>query len=115
MSATRKVRFTVTDQHLKLLRRMCVGWQDCETGAPEIDPKRPYGNSDVFDDVVEILGVKPNYSKHGEILDGLEEKMMKLHRETETALQIVLSTGAFKAGTYECGEYEYDWKLVKEA
>lgn len=47
--------FTVTDEHVKLLRRFQVGWQDCETGAPEIDPKRPYGNSAVPEDIHEIL------------------------------------------------------------
>jgi hypothetical protein len=39
--------FKLTDEHLKLLRRFNVGWQDSESGAPEIDPKRPYGNSAV--------------------------------------------------------------------
>ncbi|MCU1325011.1 MAG: hypothetical protein JWN34_381, partial [Bryobacterales bacterium] len=52
--------FFVTSEHLKLLQRMCVGWQDCEYGAPEIDPKRPYGNSSVEYDILEILGVKPD-------------------------------------------------------
>lgn len=33
-------RITVTDDHLSLLRRMYVGWQDCEYGAPEVDPSR---------------------------------------------------------------------------
>lgn len=49
--------FTVTDDHLKLLRRASVGWSDCEFGAPEIDPKRPYGNSNVLGDIAEILGL----------------------------------------------------------
>jgi hypothetical protein len=48
--------FTVTEDHLKLLRRAYIGWDDCEFGAPGIDPKRPYGNSDVIGDIAEILG-----------------------------------------------------------
>jgi len=41
-----KIRFELTEQHLKLIRRMTVRYNDyCEFGAPEIDPKRPYGNS----------------------------------------------------------------------
>jgi hypothetical protein len=38
-------RFTVTDDHLRLLRRACVSWDQAEFGAPEVDCKRPYGSS----------------------------------------------------------------------
>jgi hypothetical protein len=54
----KETTFEVRPEHIKLMRRMCVDWDDCEFGAPEIDPKRPYGNSDVLQDIVEILGVK---------------------------------------------------------
>lgn len=106
-------RFMVTEKHIKLLQHMFVGWQDCETGAPEINPKRPYGNSDVAEDVYEII-----YGYYPE--DGLtladEEECMKLHRETEHALQIVLATGSFTPGTYVLTE-QYNvrsWKLEEE-
>lgn len=84
--------FTITENHFKLLRRMYVGWQNCETGAPEIDPKRPYGNSDVENDVAEIIGDKVDRCPHCDELlsDDISDKMMALHRETETALEIVL-------------------------
>ena len=48
--------FTVTEDHLKLIKNFCVGWQDCDFGAPEIDPKHPYGNSSVCSDIANILG-----------------------------------------------------------
>lgn len=44
-----------TAAHLALLRRACWDWNECEYGAPSMDPKRPYGNSDVEDDLAEIL------------------------------------------------------------
>lgn len=101
--------FKLTKNHVKLLRRMCVGWQDCETGAPEIDPKRPYGNSYVAGDVAEILGVKT-----GE--DGLtsdqESEMLAIHSETEIALQVVLSSGSFQPGTFRRKEAWGDWEKV---
>jgi len=50
-------RFTVTDEHVRLLRRAHVGWDSAEFGAPGISPKRPYGNSNVFRDIAEILNV----------------------------------------------------------
>ena len=37
---------------------MCTRWDDCEFGAPAIDCKRPYGNSDVYNDIAKILEIK---------------------------------------------------------
>jgi hypothetical protein len=121
-----KQRFEIKLEHLKLIRRMNVGWQDCEYGAPEIDPKRPYGDSDVEDDILEILGWKkgPKIIVDGveyelneddwEIPEELSDKLRKLHKETQTALQICLCTGAFKPGRYEAAEYSFDdWKRVE--
>jgi hypothetical protein len=51
-----KLLFTVTEGHLKLLQHLNIGWDDCEFGAPCVDPKRPYGNSSVYIDIAEILG-----------------------------------------------------------
>ena len=59
--------FILTYQHLNLMGNMHVGWQSCETGAPEIDPKRPYGNSDVAEDIANILGVNLDEDEFGEI------------------------------------------------
>jgi hypothetical protein len=127
--------FTLTENHLKLLRRMNVSYnEDCEYGAPEIDPKRPYGNSNVEQDIIEILGMKElregvfEFDFNGKkwLLKGedkyniefvgpedekLVEQLQKLHRETETALQIVLSTGSFKPGKYKEKDYG-DWVYV---
>lgn len=60
-------RFELTRDHLKLLRNAYVGWHDCETGAPRIDPKRPYGNQRVALDVAEILGIEPELDGDGMI------------------------------------------------
>ena len=105
----KKQKFTLSKDHIKLLRRFQVGWQDCETGAPEIDPKRPYGNSDVETDMHEILTGK---DQPDGCPDGKREEYLKLHREMENALQIVLVTGSFKPGKYEADEYSSNWRLV---
>lgn len=102
-------KFTLTKDHVKLLRRFQVGWQDCETGAPEIDPKRPYGNSDVETDMHEILTGK---DQPDGCPDGKREGYLKFHRELENALQIVLVTGSFKPGNYEADEYSSNWRRV---
>jgi hypothetical protein len=107
------MEFTLTEDHLKLLKNMYVGWSCSEFGAPEIDPKRPYGNGDVIGDIHEILTVTSS-SSWEEIPEELEEKYNKLHKETETALQIVLNTLSFVPGRYrKIHPYGRDWELIE--
>lgn len=62
-----KQRFTVTSEHLKLLRRANITWDSREFSAPAIDCKRPYGNSSVYSDIAEILGIKPSNDEDGTV------------------------------------------------
>lgn len=97
--------FTLTEQHIKLLQHSNVDeyLSTWETGAAMIDPKRPYGNSNVAGDVITILelpfpeGFDP---EEDEIPSMLRKQAMKIHEETPTALQIVLCTGSFTPGEY---------------
>jgi hypothetical protein len=91
--------FTINEAHLILLQRTYVEWFDCETGAPCINPKRPYGNSDVEHDICEILG----FEVRGEDDPYTDDQLTyaaKLHKETKTALQICLYRQAFEPGKY---------------
>lgn len=81
--------FTITQDHIKLLQRMCVSWDDCEFGAPAIDCKRPYGNSGVESDIAEILGWEYD-PENDEQCEKIGEAARKIHREMQTVLQIVL-------------------------
>ena len=56
-SLNQATEFTVTEGHLKLLRHTCdIYWDPGEGyGAPAINPKKPYGNSAVPQDVANIL------------------------------------------------------------
>lgn len=102
-------QFRVTEDHLKLIRAFNIRWDDCEFGAPAVDPKRPYGNSSALADIAEILGIV------GEELTGEEElRCNTLHSETETALQIAIATGVFKPGLYEARPYSSEWKFVRD-
>ena len=95
-------KFELTKDHIKLASKMYVTWQDCETGAPAIDPKRPYGNSSVEFDICEILGWKMK----GDDGDGpcYSSKQLveaeAIHLEMEIALQIILSCKTFEPGNY---------------
>lgn len=113
--------FELKPEHLKLLQRAYVNWQYAETGAPAIDPKRPYGNSNVALDVAEILGwsvpdedaLSP--SDYDQQYDALWERAMAVHRETQQALQILLQVPNAQPGLYRRAQ-EYDqrsWQLVE--
>lgn len=104
-----KQKFTVTEDHLKLLGRAYVTWDDCEFGAPGINCKRPYGNSSVYSDIAEILDIKPE-GEDGDFTAQQEQLMNSLHRETQTVLQIILVTGVMIAGDYEADKYDTNWR-----
>jgi hypothetical protein len=102
-----KEYFELKDAHLRLLRHSCVRWQEYGHdgyGAAAIDPKRPYGNSDVCGDLIDLL------ESFGDL--PLDE-LMKLHLETETALQICLTTQSFEPGLYE-REWLGEWKRTQK-
>lgn len=110
------MKFQLKDQHIRLLARANVGWQDCETGAPEIDPKRPYGNSSVAQDVAEILGIEPSCrnDNNGDrwLSDDQEAACLAIHRETEQALEIVLQHGR-TPGIYSKAQFGWKWEPVE--
>jgi len=101
-SIRRVTEFTVTEDHLKLLRHAYVSWHGAEYGSPSIDPKRPYGESYVERSMAQILGVPDSewLDEEEGPLPGVEDLCAQLHAETAIALQIVLATGEFRAGRY---------------
>lgn len=131
--------FTLTQDHIALMGKFHIRWEDfAYDGAPAVDIKRPFGNSDVIEDVVEILlGLRDTstweerekalekavtYDREGSIKSVVlpdarvltRSEMETLYRQMDTALQVVLCTQSFAAGTYR-QEHQYDaisWKLV---
>lgn len=102
--------FEVTRAHLALLKRTWVSWDGAEFGAPSIDPKRPYGNGDVYGDIAEILNITPPDFEEGDEWDDADTSMMyNLHRDTAIALQIGLCVGHFTAGHYSTPEWKREW------
>lgn len=92
--------FLLTGAHLALLKRAYVSWESTEFGAPAIDGKRPYGNSDVVRDILEITGWWDDRWDDEDIPETAVDYAMTLHAETGVALQICLETGAFRTGRY---------------
>lgn len=106
MLTNKKKTFTVTDGHIKLLERSTIRWEDHSyDGAPAVDTKRPYGNSDVPNDIMEILEWKVERCPHCDGLLGNHEEMeasaMRIHREMETVFQILTANPtSFGTGTW---------------
>lgn len=113
----RRTRFTVTKDHIKLARNIVFDWNDGEElplGRLMMDRRRPYGDSDIPRSVADAIGLKGVEVSSGEIFLTLEQEdyCIKLHNEMLTVMQIVVSTGKFKTGTYE-SDYGLEWKYVE--
>jgi hypothetical protein len=105
--------FDLTDELLTLLSSSWVNERlsEAEWGAAEIDPKRPYGNGDIVEDICRILGLPCD-----EDGPSAEHRTLAfaLHAKTPIALQIVLSTRSFVPGVYRLKEsYGKDWEFVR--
>lgn len=93
-----------------------MSWNSREFGAPGIDPKRPYGNSNPHEDIAEVLGEGLFETAGGEerVSADQAERFDELHEELETALQVVLDTAGFEPGVYEREKYGGRWSRVDE-
>lgn len=92
--------FDMTEQHIALLRHARISWGLDSNGSPCVDPVRPYGSGDVAKDAARILGIDYDSSSERPDWGVVRDRLMALHAETESALQIVLCTGSFEPGRY---------------
>jgi len=109
-----KKSFTVTEEHIKLFKKAHVAWDPAEFGAPGINPKKPYGNSNVLENIAEIIGLELFEDEDNEKHLSKEQGLIcrRLHTELETALQILLSNCPIETGKYECDKYHINWQKV---
>ena len=106
-------KLKVTENHIKLLKNLYIGWEDCEFGAPCIDCKRPFGNSDVFGDMAEILGIElADEEQNYELYENQIDSLRKGYKELQDCLQILCKNLKIEPGIYECEDYGIDWKKV---
>ena len=110
-----KIReFTITEQHLMLLQGLYI--DAGEFDLPEVDCKRPFGNSNVICDIAEKIGLSKIETNDEEWVwpKGTTEACRAATEGLYIAMQICLSTQSFEVGTYYCDD-EYDqksWKLI---
>ncbi len=88
------VTFTLTDQHVALLRQ--AQWQGLF-----MNSKRPYGDMTYFElDMADILGEHPAKTANGTFSEKDEQRLWKLHVETLSALQLFLQKACITPGEY---------------
>lgn len=116
-----KQSFRLKLEHIKLLQNSYIDWRPAEAGSAVIDSKRPYGNSDHLKDMCEILGTKRKLDikqteSSGDVCydEKQDEELLSLHRQTESALKVILKSKSFKPGLYEADRDEDNWKWVKK-
>ncbi len=85
---------TITSEHLKLAESLEWRWEDCEYGAPAVDCKRPYGNSDVERDIAETLGWTLVETRDGpELTRQQAERARGLHADMLTIIPALIERG----------------------
>jgi len=105
----RKV-FELKEEHFKLLGNAYFQWNNCEYGAPEIDPKRPFGNSGrhtILLEMAKLLNLETFKDMNCEdnITKEQAKYLEKIWHETPTALRIIHRHRTFTPGTYEATGY----------
>ena len=97
----KKEYFTLTDEHLCLLKNAEIRWQNIEMGAPGIDSKRPYGGGQVDEDVCGVLGWEmPDEEDEPDDYEEVMERALEVHEETLSAMQILLTLNGAEPGKY---------------
>lgn len=107
--------FEVRSAHLKLMKQIVIHQNKDHFYQDLI---RPYGNSDIVQDVAEILGFAPDKSdpEHEDIIQCFSEElscqMLKFHYEMKICVEIVFHNLKIEVGTYTRDSIlERDWKL----
>lgn len=104
-------RFTVTEDHIKLLAHSYWRWDTWQAyeGCVTQDPKRPYGDSDGIGNLWRILCSPDGETfwdrdEQGNIPEALENELLGIHEQMATVVQILtLSAGVgfpFGPGEY---------------
>lgn len=109
--------FHLTQDHIDLLQHVNIRWMDAEYGAPQVDPKRPFGNSGrsyIEREICEYLGLEPIATdREGtDVYDDDEQReAVETYHELDTAMKIVLRCQTFTPGVFATsGKYKRDWK-----
>lgn len=112
------LQFEVLPSHLALCKGMYWSWQDCEFGAPEVNPKRPYGNSGfatILAEIAVLIGMEVFKDADDEVCLTKEQKALcyRRHLEMEHWFQILSRFGEIPSGKYWRKETYHKWEKVE--
>jgi hypothetical protein len=106
-------KFELKPEHIMLARRLNIDWSDeCYFGAPSVNDKRPYQDSDILMSIAEIIGLQVSRDKNDEkyLTEKQKGYCKRLHREMQVAISVMLSQGEFECGVYDTREFaNIDW------
>ena len=108
------ITFAVTREHLTLIPHLSQRW-DAAYDVPGVDPKRPYGTTERYTaDIAGHLARSSEAGPDGRSVTGEaeEERMMRLHREMQPALQIFLRYADLGPGRYRLAASSSAWVPV---
>lgn len=107
--------FKLTEEHIRLIRRLNfktivynienIFHTEEDHIRPNIDQKRPFGNSDVIGDVLSELGEKAD--EEGNWSPEQITKAKQILIEIPAALRVILDHETFKPGVYSISRYGY--------
>ena len=102
------IPFTLKSEHIALIKRLnlkisqdyaCDNWL-----IPNIDPKRPFGNSDMLGDIFSFMGIEPD--ANGDYSESDRINAYLLLAELPAAMEAIMMHETFTPGIYEidnCG------------
>ncbi len=97
-----QITFAVTQEHLRLIPHLCVDWDEAYD-VPKVNPMRPYAGTARYTlDMAAHLGEPPAADDGGGAAPTRprEERLERLHREMQPALQIFLRYADLGPGLY---------------
>ena len=106
------ITFEVTDEHLRLLSQLSLEWDE-EYDVPSVDPKRPYGEMTWYTVEMAVhLGEPPEKDADDRAIltDEQENRLERLHREMQPAMQIFLRYGDLGPGPFRQPEGTVGWE-----
>jgi len=95
--------FTLTSDHVRLLRQLRVVWVSVEAGAPVVDIEMPFGSKEIHRDVARILGhpgvfpAPPSGTPRGR---AGQMEVAELPAGLLEAVEILLDAGKLRPGSY---------------
>lgn len=88
-------QFTLTHDHITLLRHLVFLWTASESGAPYVDVEQPFGSPEIEADIVRLLGRRGDTQNANEF-----RAPMDLYNELGAALEIFARFAELSPGVY---------------